>query len=537
MTDLRPTRKPLVSALALLLVSSAAFAAAPMDAPRLQASAAGVRIMPAIDAPAWQLRVIAPDGRAFEDTLLAEEPLLVSPKAFGHAAWSDGGYRYEIVPVLGVRTRADTEAANAPGVDAALATGGTFQVLGGVMYLPGVGDAEPAAPTPKRTLAAGTVQPLDVVTPDDSIVQGSLCVGFDCVNNESFGFDTLRLKENNTRIKFEDTSVDTYPSNDWQLTANDSASGGANKFSIEDVSGAKVPFTITAGAATNSLFVDSTGRVGFRTSTPVLDLHMNTSNTPAVRFEQNASGGWGAQTWDIGANEANFFVRDVTGGSKLSLRIRPGAPTSSLDIAANGDVGMGTASPKSALHVVRNGNAALKLQTTTGSNTTWEVNLNSATGRLNFSDDTTYGRIPIKFAPGAANNLFRIGMPNSTTVEVNGTLAVNGDIEVTGTVGPDYVFAPGYALPSIAEHADYMQANRHLPKVGPTRVDVGGRGVMSLGALSHGMLEELEVAHLYIADLDRTVDELQRKLDGRDAELEALREEVQAIRSALDASH
>ena len=52
MTDLRPTRKPLVSALALLLVSSAAFAAAPMDAPRLQASAAGVRIMPAIDAPA-----------------------------------------------------------------------------------------------------------------------------------------------------------------------------------------------------------------------------------------------------------------------------------------------------------------------------------------------------------------------------------------------------------------------------------------------------------------------------------------------------
>ncbi|HKR00843.1 MAG TPA: tail fiber domain-containing protein [Pyrinomonadaceae bacterium] len=194
----------------------------------------------------------------------------------------------------------------------------------------------------------------DDVIPDDLIVQGSLCVGLDCVNNESFGFDTIRLKENNTRIKFEDTSVGSFPTNDWQLTANDSASGGASKFSIEDITGSKVPFTITAGASTNSIFVDSTGRVGFRTSTPVLDLHAATSNTPAIRLEQNNSGGFTAQTWDIGSNEANFFIRDVTGGSKLSFRIRPGAPTSSIDIAANGNVGIGTASPDALLNVDKN---------------------------------------------------------------------------------------------------------------------------------------------------------------------------------------
>lgn len=185
----------------------------------------------------------------------------------------------------------------------------------------------------------------DQVIPDDLIVQGSLCVGFDCVNNESFGFDTIRLKENNTRIKFEDTSVGTFPTNDWQLTANDSASGGASKFSIEDITGSKVPFTIRAGATTNSIFVDSTGRVGLRSGTPVLDLHINTGNTPAIRLEQNNSQGFTAQTWDVAGNEANFFVRDVTGGSLLPFRIRPGAPTSSLDISADGDVGIGTASP------------------------------------------------------------------------------------------------------------------------------------------------------------------------------------------------
>ncbi len=183
-------------------------------------------------------------------------------------------------------------------------------------------------------------------------MQGSACVGLDCVNNESFGFDTIRLKENNTRIKFEDTSTGTgFPTTDWQLTANDSASGGANKFSIEDVTAATVPFTVTGSAPTNSIFVDSTGRLGLRTSTPVLDVHVNTSNTPAMRLEQNNSGGFTAQTWDVAGNEANFFVRDVTGGSRLPFRIRPGAPTSSIDINASGNVGIGTASPANKLHV------------------------------------------------------------------------------------------------------------------------------------------------------------------------------------------
>lgn len=191
----------------------------------------------------------------------------------------------------------------------------------------------------------------DQVIADDLIVQGSLCVGFDCVNNESFGFDTIRLKENNLRIKFEDTSASAgFPTNDWQLTANDSVSGGQNKFSIDDITGAKTPFTVIAGAPTNSMFVDSSGRVGLRTSAPVLDLHISTSNTPAMRMEQTNAGGFTAQTWDVGANEANFFVRDVTGGSRLSFRIRPGAPTSSLDISADGDVGVGTASPLARLH-------------------------------------------------------------------------------------------------------------------------------------------------------------------------------------------
>ncbi len=181
----------------------------------------------------------------------------------------------------------------------------------------------------------------------DLNVNGSLCVGFDCPPPGGFGFDTIVLRENNLRIFFDDTSVSAgFPANKWRITINDSASGGANFFSVDDATANRSVFKVTAGAPANSLFVASSGNVGLGTAAPGLDLPISTADTPAIRLEQTAAGGFTAQTWDIGANEANFFVRDVTGGSRLPFRIRPGAPTSSLDIAASGNVGFGTARPE-----------------------------------------------------------------------------------------------------------------------------------------------------------------------------------------------
>lgn len=179
----------------------------------------------------------------------------------------------------------------------------------------------------------------DSVVNDDHIVTFSQCVGTDCVNGESFGFDTLRLKENNTRIKFQDTSNSaSFPTNDWQLTANDSSNGGANRFSIDDVDSGRTPFTVEAGAPSDTLFLDSTGNVGLGTSTPLVEMHVVNGDSPALRLEQNASAGFVAQSWDLLGNESGFFVRDITNGSKLPVRVRAGAPTDALDIAANGNV-------------------------------------------------------------------------------------------------------------------------------------------------------------------------------------------------------
>lgn len=191
----------------------------------------------------------------------------------------------------------------------------------------------------------------DQVIGENLIVQGSTCIGLDCVNGESFGFDTVRLKENNTRIKFDDTSTTPgFASNDWTLVANEQGSGGRNFFGIEDATAGRMIFGVAAGAPTASLWVNSLGNVGLGTDNPLLKLHLVSNNTPAIRLEQTNAGGFSAQTWDIGANEANFFVRDLTGGNRLPFRIRPGAPTSSIDIAANGFVGFGTANPTAQLH-------------------------------------------------------------------------------------------------------------------------------------------------------------------------------------------
>lgn len=192
----------------------------------------------------------------------------------------------------------------------------------------------------------------DQVINDDLIITSSACIGFDCVNGESFGFDTLRLKENNVRIKFDDTSsTGSFPSNDWQLTANDSSNGGANKFSIDDTTSGRTPFTIEASAPSHSLYVDDGGRIGLGTNNPVVEMHISNGDSPTMRLEQNGSSGFSAQTWDVAGNETNFFIRDVSNGNSLPFRIRPGAPTNSLYIDTNGDIGLGTASPVSQLHV------------------------------------------------------------------------------------------------------------------------------------------------------------------------------------------
>ena len=336
------------------------------------------------------LTISAPDGRAFSREYRAGTSPEISPSDKQLEGLPDGTYSYELRlrPVLSPAARDALKAARGQDDDPeaeragrkrpvvpVLVQSGCFSILNGAIIVAGaVENQRPAAKITEQqrtpgVISGNTVTRLrnhrfslgampDQVIADDLIVQGSACVGLDCVNNEAFGFDTIRLKENNDRIQFDDTSTSAgFPTNNWQIRANSSASGGASFLAFVDQGATgnsetgTIVFEVDAGAPANSLKVSSTGKVGIRTGTPVLDLHITASDTPAQRLEQTTAGGFTAQTWDIAGNEANFFVRDVTGGSRLPFRIRPGAPTSSIDINASGNVGIGTASPDTRLSV------------------------------------------------------------------------------------------------------------------------------------------------------------------------------------------
>jgi hypothetical protein len=416
-----------------------------------------VQWTPQVDYERLVLTVSRPDGAVVRRELAAGGTPVFDVAKEGAG---DGFYRWElrVTPRIDPGVRKELAAARERGDAAAVAErlraagklpagpmvqSGSFRVVSGSVVRPDLretrggtaasGDLKAKAPA----AAEGRGILKDQVTADDLIVQGSACVGLDCVNNESFGFDTLRLKENNTRIKFEDTSTGTgFPTHDWQLTANDSASGGAEKFSIEDITAATVPFTITGSAPSNALFVDSTGRLGLRTSTPVLDIHIATGNTPAMRLEQTSAGGFTAQTWDIAGNEANFFVRDVTGGSRLPLRIRPGAPTSSIDISAAGNVGIGTASPSAKVHVSSTGTTSTdgkvliqNSSTTTTARELLEINNNG--GAILILKDTS--QTP-RWSFGTTGTTFVIDNQAHTGLEMS--LDQNGNATFLGTVTP-----------------------------------------------------------------------------------------------------
>ncbi|WP_199915561.1 tail fiber domain-containing protein [Saccharobesus litoralis] len=187
---------------------------------------------------------------------------------------------------------------------------------------------------------------------DDLVVKGSQCVGVDCSLGENFNFDTIRLKENNLRIRFTDTSASSgFPTRDWEITANESANGGKNQFYIQNIDGGTSPFIIQDGALNNGLVISTLGRVGINTDTPQVNLHMLTGNSPTVRLEQDQSNGFTAQAWDVSGNETNFFIRDVTNNGLLPLRIRAGAPNASIYVAADGDIGFETTSPDGLLDI------------------------------------------------------------------------------------------------------------------------------------------------------------------------------------------
>ena len=370
----------------------------------------GIGWTPKVQYGSLVLTVSCPDGstitKSFESGTI---PYLDISDANGNIL-ADGSYTYELQVSPGSRktARQNLEAAGMTTMppQQILTQTGYFQVRGGKFVT-----ARPAE--------TGVAKPLDEVIYDDLIVDGSLCVGNDCYSGLAFGFDTIVLMENNLRIYFDDTSnTSSFPNNDWRIVINDTTDGGGAYFAVQDVSGGLTPFTIEAGAKTNSLYVDDDGQVGIGTSGPVFELHIKEGDTPSIRLHQSTAYGWPEQMWDVGGNETSFFIRDGTHAARLPFRIEPETPSSTLCLKSDGKVGVGTWSPAYPMELETTGiNAEFAVERTSG-----VTNFISAGSSYGFFGTTTNHALRIN-----TNGTWRMQINTDNTLDMSDGGSYDGD--------------------------------------------------------------------------------------------------------------
>ncbi|MBT7597449.1 MAG: hypothetical protein HN559_21275, partial [Gemmatimonadetes bacterium] len=155
-------------------------------------------------------------------------------------------------------------------------------------------------------------------------------------------------------------------------TGGGGGGGGSTLDGAYDEGGAGVGRTITADAGA----VDIQGAggltvaaaVGVGTTSPQKPLHVLDATTATMRLERSAG-----TNWDVLAAADDKFRIDEAAGTTSPLQIESGAPTNSIYVAADGDVGIGTNAPTTGppaaqLHVVGTIFAEGNLQNWDGAN-------------------------------------------------------------------------------------------------------------------------------------------------------------------------
>jgi hypothetical protein len=220
------------------------------------------------------------------------------------------------------------------------------------------------------------------------------------------------------------------------------------------------------------------------------------------------------------ADDANFDRAIVIGkgaaateGDQVGLK-----SADTFTLLGTGDVGIGTAAPMGNLDI--NSGVDDTFLLLSNDTAVWEIKSNAGNGKMTIGNNTT-GAKPFKFGPTAVGNLLQVGIVADDEVTISGDLVMTGTLTTGGPTcggGCDAVFSSDYDLPSIEDHAAQMFANSYLPEVGPTKpletINVSER----MGT----MLNELEKAHIYIAQLEAAKKQANHDRDEMKARLSRL---------------
>ncbi len=263
------------------------------------------------------------------------------------------------------------------------------------------------------------------------------------------------------------------------------------------------------------------GNVGIGVQSPIWPLTVNGTITSGGNGDQRIhlrpdAGYSGYVYWA----ESGVAERGILGFSAGSgdLVYRSGSYDFStgserLRITYNGNLGIGTSTPKALLDV--GGMIQISGQ-----------NLATPPSDLSYGL-FPYGGVGLGIFSGATDASQGIGIwtnPNGVKTEVirvlsggnigigtltpSEKLAVNGkirakEIKVENSNWPDFVFAGTYALPTLEETKRHIKEKGHLPGI-PSAKEVKSNGV-DLGDLNAKLLQKIEELTLYLIEMNNTI--------------------------------
>jgi hypothetical protein len=182
----------------------------------------------------------------------------------------------------------------------------------------------------------------------------------------------------------------------------------------------------------------------------------------------------------------------------------------------NGNIGIGVTAPSAHLH----NNGSVRFQGLTQNNSLTNVVASDANGNLYLKDASSMGStnwttVSTNIYNNNTSGVVLIGrttVPTVATEDQSGLrLAVEGivyskKVKVTQTGWADYVFHPGYKLPTLKEVEQFIEKNKHLPGV-PTAAEVEQKG-LDLGENQATLLKKVEELTLYMIELNKKVEKL-----------------------------
>jgi hypothetical protein len=283
----------------------------------------------------------------------------------------DGYYKYEVITVLltpdpAVEVPSDDEDDPAETV---LITSGTFKVVGGRI----VQEESSLGPwhDSLRVVRNAWQWMLDMLIPSAHAAR-------------------LQSSDPVPGVDLDDT---TDPAN-WDLEVP----GNNTRFQIQDTnsSGAPIPFIIEKGAPTNTLFLESTGDVGFGTNNPGFPIHILDS-TPEIRLEDSSDNTSANIQYSNGGSFSPDGELTLEGNTQQDIvEICATAPASSLTVNCDGFVGLGTSNPQKSLDIRGGGRADIRIENS-NAGFFWELNTRN-NGRFDvFSEE--FGDNVATFSP------------------------------------------------------------------------------------------------------------------------------------------